>query len=273
MPNLEMLDNLAKKVRIDILETTCIAGSGHPGGSLSCTDILVTLYFEILKHKPDHPEWEERDRFILSKGHAVPALYSVLAKCGYFCDTELARLRKFGSDLQGHPDYRLPGIEVSTGSLGQGLSIAAGIALSAKIDHKHFFTYVLLGDGECDEGQIWEAAMFAAHNKLDNLVAIVDRNQFQIDGLTEDIVALEPFSKKWESFGWQVFEVDGNNIAALIDVFSRIKQTETGKPTVIIAHTVKGKGIKKMEGSNIYHGKCLTKEECEVACRELMSHY
>jgi transketolase len=231
-------------------------------------EILITLYFNILCYKSDCPEWEERDRFILSKGHAAPALYSILVKCGYISNKELNSFRNFGSVLQGHPIRGLPGIEISTGSLGQGLSIAAGIALAAKMDPKKYYTYVLLGDGECDEGQIWEAAMFASHNKLDNLIAIVDRNKFQIDELTENVVALEPFSKKWESFGWLVCEVDGNNITALLNGFNKIKPIKE-KPKVIIAHTVKGKGIKFMEGCNSYHGKCLTTEECMRACKEL----
>jgi len=264
----EKMENIAKKVRIDVLEMTCKSGSGHPGGSLSCVDILVSLYFKILNHKPDYPEWEDRDRFILSKGHAAPAFYSILAKCGYISDTELKNLRSFGAILQGHPNRALPGVEISTGSLGQGLSIAAGVALSAKMDSKNYFTYVLLGDGECDEGQIWEAAMFASHNKLDNLIVIVDRNQFQIDDLTEKVVSLEPFSKKWESFGWFVCEVDGNNINALLKGFKMVKSLY-GKPKVIIAHTQKGKGVTFMEGCNEYHGKCLTKEECIRACNEL----
>jgi len=268
MSDSDKLEDLAKKVRIDILEMTSKAGSGHPAGSLSCVDILIALYFKILNHKPDYPEWEDRDRFILSKGHAAPALYSILAKCGYISHSEIQSFRNFGSILQGHPNRELSGVEVSTGSLGQGLSIAAGVALSAKMDCKNYYTYVLLGDGECDEGQIWEAAMFASHNKLDNLIAIVDRNKFQIDDLTENVVALEPFSKKWESFGWFVCEVDGNNINELLGGFRQIKPL-TGKPKVIIAHTLKGKGIKFMEGCNVYHGKCLTKEECIRACKEL----
>jgi transketolase len=264
----EKLEELSKNIRIDVLEMTCKSGSGHPGGSLSCVDIFVALYFKILNHKPDNPEWEDRDRFILSKGHAAPAFYSILAKCGYISKNELDTLRCFGATLQGHPNRSLPGVEVSTGSLGQGLSIAAGVALSAKIDCKNYFTYVLLGDGECDEGQIWEAAMFASHNKLDNLIAIVDRNKFQIDDLTENVVALEPFSKKWESFGWLVYEVNGHNIDEIIAGFDKIKPIK-GKPKVIIAHTIKGKGVTFMEGRNMYHGKCLTKEECIQACNEL----
>jgi transketolase len=178
-------------------------------------------------------------------------------------------LRKCGSILQGHPDKKIPGVEISTGSLGQGLSIAAGVALSAKIDHKDFFTYALLGDGECDEGQIWEAAMFASHYKLDNLIAIVDRNLYQIDGLTEDIIALEPFSKKWRSFGWQVYETDGNDIDALLKVLTRMKKNKE-KPKIVIAHTIKGKGIRRLEGCNDYHGRCLTIAECKDACKELV---
>ena len=245
---------------MDILAMTTSAGSGHPGGSLSCVEILVTLYLKIMNHRHDNPDWEERDRFILSKGHAAPALYSILAHCGYFPDMELLTLRKLGSQLQGHPNRKLPGIEVSTGSLGQGLSIAAGVALSAKMDQKKFMTYVLLGDGECDEGQIWEAAMFASHNKLDNLVAIIDRNGFQIDGTTENILALEPFLSKWEAFGWYACETNGNDTDALIDAFDRVKQISE-KPKIIIARTIKGKGVPLMEGCNDYHGKCLTGEE------------
>ncbi len=268
MSDLEKLEDLAKKVRIDVLEMTSNAGSGHPGGSMSCVDILVTLYFKILNHKPDYPNGEDRDRFILSKGHAAPALYSVLALRGYISHGDLLGLRSFGSILQGHPNRKLPGVEVSTGSLGQGLSIATGVALSAKMDHKNYYTYVLLGDGECDEGQIWEAAMFASHHKLDNLIAIVDRNKYQIDDLTENVVSLEPFAQKWKSFGWCVFEVDGNNINELLNCFDQIKPI-LGKPKVIIAHTIKGKGINFMEGCNAYHGKCLTKDECIQACKQL----
>ena len=245
---------------MDILAMTTSAGSGHPGGSLSCVEILCTLYYKIMNHHPDNPDWEDRDRFILSKGHAAPALYSILVHCGYFPDTELLTLRKLGSHLQGHPNKKLPGIEISTGSLGQGLSIAAGIALSAKMDQKKFMTYVLLGDGECDEGQIWEAAMLASHYKLDNLVAIVDRNEFQIDGTTETILALEPFLRKWEAFGWYAEETNGHDTAALLDAFDWVNKI-SGKPKIIIARTVKGKGVPPMEGCNDYHGKCLTYEE------------
>jgi transketolase len=244
------------------------AGSGHPGGSLSCVEILTVLYGQILRHDPKNPDWEDRDRFILSKGHAAPALYAILAEWGYIPEQELAQLRKTKSLLQGHPDMTIPGVEVSTGSLGQGLSIASGIALSAKIDGRSFRTFVLLGDGECDEGQVWEAAMLASHYKLDNLVAVIDRNGLQIDGLTEKIMRLEPLSKKWAAFGWRVIEVEGHDVK---EIHAAFKSAETGKgqPIVIIAHTFKGKGVSFMEWIGSFHGKSLTEQELDQALKEL----
>jgi transketolase len=244
------------------------AGSGHPGGSLSCVELLTVLYFSILRHNPRLPDWDMRDRFILSKGHAAPALYAVLAESGYFPVDELMTLRKTGSMLQGHPDKKIPGIEVSSGSLGQGLSIACGIALNAKIGKLPSKTYVLLGDGECDEGQVWEAAMLASHYKLDNLIAIVDRNGLQIDGLTEKIMRLEPLTKKWAAFGWHVLEINGHDVQEIHSAFESTKKGK-GKPTVIIAHTFKGKGVSFMEWIGAFHGKSLTKEELDVALKEL----
>lgn len=264
------LENTAKKIRKNVITIIYDAGSGHPGGSLSCVDIITALYFHIMKHDPKNPKWKDRDRLILSKGHAAPALYVTLAESGYFPIEELRTLRKLNSRLQGHPDsHRLPGIEISSGSLGQGLSIGSGIALSAKLDKKDFKVYVILGDGETNEGQIWEAATFASHYKLDNLVAIIDRNHYQIDGPTEKIMSLEPFEEKWRSFGWNTFEINGNKMEDIINIFDHIlnnilKNNNTNKPTVIIANTIKGKGGSIMEGNNDFHGRSPNKEEMDI---------
>jgi transketolase len=262
------LEEKARKIRRHVINMIYNAGSGHPGGSLSCVDIMTILYFHIMEHNPLDPKWKDRDRFILSKGHAAPSLYATLAESGYFPIEELSSLRKIGSMLQGHSDSRIPGVEVSSGSLGQGLSVASGIAYAGKLDKKDFKVYALLGDGECDEGQIWEAAMFAHHYRLDNLVAIIDRNHFQIDGSTESIMSIEPFAKKWEAFGWYVIETNGNNIKKMTDALERIKNIKD-KPVAIIAHTIKGKGISFMENNNAFHGKSPSKEEMEIALREL----
>jgi transketolase len=221
-----------------------------------------------MRHNPSEPEWIDRDRFILSKGHAAPALYAILAEAGYFPVEELQMLRKMGSMLQGHPDSKVPGVEVSSGSLGQGLSVASGIALAGKLDRKDFRIYTLLGDGECDEGQVWEAAILASHYKLDKLTAIVDRNGLQIDGPTEKIMCLEPLAGKWRAFGWHVIEIDGNKIAEIIAAVYEAKRI-SGKPSVIIAHTFKGKGVSFMEWINAFHGKALCKEEAKIALQEL----
>lgn len=242
------------------------AGSGHPGGSLSCVDILTSLYFNTMRHNPSEPEWDDRDRFILSKGHAAPALYAVLAEAGYFPVKKLHSLRKMGSMLQGHPDSKVPGVEVSSGSLGQGLSVACGIALAGKLDRKDYRVYTLLGDGECDEGQVWEAAILASHYKLDKLTAIVDRNGLQIDGPTEKIMCLEPMARKWKAFGWHVIEIDGNKMPEIVVA---LETKRVSRPTVIIAHTFKGKGVSFMEGINAFHGKALSKEETKIALQEL----
>lgn len=262
------LEKRAKIIRRHIIKMIHDAGSGHPGGSLSCTDILTVLYFHSMVHNHIDPNWDSRDRFILSKGHAAPALYATLAESNYFPTEKLLSLRKFESMLQGHSDFKIPGVEVSTGSLGQGLSIASGIAKSGKLDNKDFKVYVLLGDGECDEGQIWEAAMFASHHRLDNLIAIVDRNRFQIDGSTEDILSIEPFTLKWKAFGWNVNEIDGHSISDIIDVLNNIQKIKN-TPNVIIAHTIKGKGISFMEGNNEFHGKAPNDEELKMALKEL----
>ena len=245
------------------------AGSGHPGGSLSPVDIVATLYWKVLRHKPADPHWTDRDRFILSKGHSAPMLYSVLAECGYLPVSELTTLRQIDSRLQGHADRTAtPGVEMSSGSLGQGLSFGIGVALTGRLNSQDYRTYVLLGDGECNEGQVWEAAMAAAHFKLDNLVAIVDKNGLQIDGPTCDVMNTEPMEKKWEAFGWHVIEVDGHDFNKLHEAFEKAK-TIKGQPTVLVARTVKGKGVSFMENVAGFHGKAPNKEELEIALKEL----
>lgn len=260
---------VAKRLRRHIISMIGKASSGHPGGSLSAVEIVTALYFSVLRHKPLDPCWSERDRFILSKGHAAPLLYAVLAECGYFPVEELLTLRKLGSRLQGHTDCRLiPGVEMTAGALGQGLSFAAGVALASRLDSKDYRVYVLLGDGECDEGQVWEAAMAAAHFKIDNLVAIVDKNGLQLDGWNRDIMNLEPFTEKWQAFGWHAISVDGHDLAELGGAFEQAKLIK-GQPSVIIAHTVKGKGVSFMENKVDFHGKAPNAAEVEMALKEL----
>ncbi len=268
MPNVNELEEKAKTIRRHVINMIYEAGSGHHGGSLSCVDILTALYFHTMRHNPKEPEWTARDRFVLSKGHAAPALYAVLAEAGYFSVDELKTLRKMGSMLQGHPDIRVPGIEVSSGSLGQGLSIACGIVLAGKLDRRDCRVYTLLGDGECDEGQVWEAAILASHYKLDKLTTIVDRNGLQIDGPTEKIMCLEPLAGKWKAFGWHVIEIDGNRMDEIVLALDEAKRI-SGRPTVIIAHTFKGKGVSFMEWITAFHGKALSKEEVKIALNEL----
>lgn len=265
------LSEEARAMRADIVRMIAEAGSGHPGGSLSCIDILTALYCGgVLEHDPANPDWDARDRFILAKGHAAPALYAVLAHTGYFPVEELQTLRKLGSRLQGHPDSnQVPGVEVSTGSLGQGLSIAAGVAAGFKLDGKPNTVFTVLGDGECQEGQVWEAAMFAAHRKLDNLVAIIDRNCLQIDGNTADVCDPGDMNAKLTAFGWDVTEVDGHDIPALIEALSAAKANRTSKPHALIAHTVKGKGVSFMEGQAGWHGKAPNSEQLAQALAEL----
>ena len=274
MPTLEEskkkeLEEIARRVRIHIVKSTNEAGSGHPGGSLSATDILTALYFEIMDVKPEDPDWNKRDRFVLSKGHAAPALYGVLAERGYFPVDELMTLRKLGSRLQGHPDMRkTPGVDASTGSLGQGLSIAAGMALAAKIDRESYRIFSLCGDGEVQSGQIWEAAMFASQNKLDNLIVFLDRNNLQIDGSTKDVMSIEPIVSKWNSFGWHVLEINGHDMDEIVDAVNKAEEVH-GQPTIIISHTVKGKGVPFMEGSLAFHGKAANDEQLETALKAL----
>ena len=266
--DITILEEKARTIRRHVVNMIFEAGTGHPGGSLSCVDIITTLYFHQMRYNPLEPDEVDRDRFILSKGHAAPTLYATLAECGYFSVNELLSLRKTGSLLQGHPDITIPGVEVSTGSLGQGLSISCGIALAAKIDNKDSRVYTLLGDGECDEGQVWEAALLASHYKLDNLTAIIDRNGLQIDGPTEKVLCLEPIAGKWREFGWHVIDIDGNKIPEIVESFDEARRTK-GKPTVIIAHTFKGKGVSFMEWICSFHGKALNKEEMKIALQEL----
>jgi transketolase len=306
---IKKLEIRAKNVRQHVIKMIFEAGSGHPGGSLSATDILTVLYFHkscelecdheekdpIFNHDPNDPQWEDRDRFILSKGHAAPALYAALAENGYFNKKPLLAflkdkkndlydkmkneknfgvdllmdLRKLGYPLQGHPDMnKTPGIEASTGSEGQGLSIGCGQALAAKLDRKLYHIFVMVGDGEMDCGQTWEAAMSASHFKLDNLIAILDRNNLQLDGPTEQIMSVEPISDKWRAFGWHVIEIDGHNFKEILTALDSAKEVK-GKPTIIIAHTVKGKGVSFMEGAVGFHGKAPDKDQFKQAMKEL----
>jgi len=263
------METVAKRLRRHIITMTGQAGSGHPGGSLSAVEIVTALYFRLLRHKPLDPEWSDRDRFILSKGHAAPLLYATLAECGYFPVDELTTLRQLDSRLQGHTDRTVtPGVEMSAGALGQGLSFAIGVALAGRLNLQSYRVHVLLGDGECDEGQVWEAAMAAAHFKVDNLVAIVDNNGQQIGGWNRDVMNLDPFNKKWQAFGWHVIEVNGHDLTQLIDAFDQAKLIK-GQPTVIIAHTIKGKGVSFMENNPDFHGKAPNAEQVEIALKEL----
>ena len=268
-----MLLKTACKVRMGVIEGTTEAKSGHPGGSLSAADIITYLYFCEMNVDPKNPKKADRVRFVLSKGHCAPALYSVLALKGFFDFGEIKNLRKIGGMLQGHPDMnKIPGIDMSTGSLGQGISAAAGMALSAKASGDSYRVYTLLGDGEIEEGQVWEAAMFAAHKKLDNLIAFVDNNDLQIDGNIEDVNSPKPIDKKFEAFGWAVFEIDGHDFDQIEDAVKKAKQVK-GKPSVIIAKTVKGKGVSFMENVADWHGKAAAGEQAEQAMAELKAVY
>jgi transketolase len=262
------LEAKAKQIRRLIIKMLAKAGSGHPGGSLSAADLITALYFKVLKHRSGEPRWPDRDRFHLSKGHCCPLWYAVLAESGYFPEKELWTLRQLGSILQGHPDRRTPGVDVASGSLGQGLSVAVGMCLAAKIDRKSYRVYVLMGDGEIQEGNIWEAAMAASHYKCDNLCAILDYNGFQIDGKVKDIMDLEPLVAKWQAFGWNTVEIDGHNMQEILSAYEQAAATR-GKPTIIIAHTIKGKGVSFMENVVDFHGRAPTKEEAEKALKEL----
>jgi transketolase len=263
------LEKMAKQLRRDVITMIATAGSGHPGGSLSAADIVTALYFKAMRHDPKNPQWPDRDRFVLSKGHAAPILYAALAECGYFPVEELSTLRKLDSRLQGHTDRTLtPGVEMSAGSLGQGLSYGIGIALAGRLDKRDYQVYVLLGDGECDEGQVWEAAMFAPHHRMDNITAIIDHNDLQLSGRVCDIMGIEPLADKWRAFNWHVLEINGHDMGEILKALKKAGDVK-GKPTVIIAHTIKGKGVSFMEGNVDFHGKAPTPQEAEIALKEL----
>jgi transketolase len=268
-PDTDALRDRARVIRRHIVKMLHEAASGHPGGSLSAVEIVTALYFGgVLRYDPQDPDWQDRDRFVLSKGHGVPVQYAAMAEAGYLPVEELRTLRRIDSRLQGHPVLgSLPGIEASTGSLGQGLSIGLGMALAARLDGREFRVFVLLGDGECQEGQIWEAAMAAGHHRPDNLIAIVDYNKFQLDGAIEDIIGLEPFAAKWDSMGWATREIDGHDIEQVLDALAWA--TSVAGPACIIAHTVKGKGVSFMEGDNAYHGVAPSDDELGRALGEL----
>lgn len=271
---IKRLNKIALSLRRDSITMTTKAGSGHPGGALSSADIIAALYFHHMRYDPQNPNREDRDRFILSKGHACPILYAALAKAGYFPREELWNLRKTGCILQGHPDMKkTPGVDASTGTLGQGLSIGIGMALAFKLDEKASRVYVLLGDGELDEGQVWEAAMSASHYQIDNLTAIVDLNRQQLSGCTNKIMNLDPIADKWRAFGWHVIEIDGHQMDQILNSLDEAEKVK-GKPTIIIAHTIKGKGVSFVEksfaeGSCKFHGTALTESELAQALEEL----
>lgn len=267
-PDVDSLKEMARQFRREILEMITEAGSGHPGGSLSAVEILISLYFCKMRHRPAEPGWPMRDRFIMSKGHASPAIYVTLANRGYFPREELVTFRKLGSRLQGHVYAGVPGVELSTGSLGQGFSVANGIALGARLLRADFNVYCLLGDGEIQEGQVWEAAMMAPHHRLDNVCAILDANGVQQNGPVATIKGLEPLDEKWRSFGWHVIEVDGHNFDEILGALDEFNTVE-GKPTFVIAHTVKGKGVSFMEGQAGWHGKAPNRDELRRALSDL----
>lgn len=264
------LHKTARQIRRDIITMLLEAGSGHPGGSLSAVEILTYLYFREMKVNPADPQWPGRDRFILSKGHAGPALFSTLAERGFFPREELLTFRKIDSRLQGHPDMRkTPGVEMSTGSLGQGFSVANGIALAGKLDKKDYRVFLMLGDGEIEEGQVWEASMAAAHYKLDNLTAFLDHNGLQIDGPVTEVMSPEPVADKFKAFGWEVVKIDGHSFPEIRRAIDHAKKTH-GKPTMIIAETVKGRGVSFMENEAGWHGAAPNREQAEKALAELV---
>ncbi|MEO7143312.1 MAG: transketolase [Bryobacteraceae bacterium] len=267
--NVEELKAICKTTRRQIVEMITAAKSGHPGGSLSEVEIVVTLFYDVMRHDPQNPKWPERDHFILSKGHACPALYAVMAQCGYTPVDQLNTLRKLGSIYQGHPDVRfIPALEASTGSLGEGVSLGIGMALAARLNQSPSRSYVILGDGECQEGQIWEAAMFGGYHHVDNLCVIVDYNRIQLDGFVKDIMDIAPLAEKWKSFGWHTIEIDGNDIASVQAALAEAAATKI-KPSAIIANTIKGKGVSFMENNPKFHGTAPTVEEMQKALKEL----
>jgi len=266
---IQELQQIANDLRCLVVRMVHLAGSGHPGGALSAADIVAALYFSVLRVDPIRPDWADRDRFVLSKGHACPVVYAALARRGYFPVEELWTLRRLGSRLQGHPDMRkTPGIDATTGSLGQGISVACGLALAAKINRQVHRVYTMVGCGESQEGQVWEAAMSAAHHKLENLTAIVDYNRLQLDGTVAEIMELAPLADKWRAFGWRVLEIDGHNMAEILAALSAARET-TGKPTVIIARTVKGRGVSFMENQVKWHAGGISSQQLEQALADL----
>ncbi len=269
--DISYLKKLAREMRKKILIMTHEVNSGHPGGSMSLVEIMLSLYFYKIKYDTTNPLWDERDRVIISKGHATPVVYLTLAKAGFFDENDLMKgFRRFGSVFQGHVYTGVPGIEFNTGSLGQGLSAGIGIALSSRYKKKDFNVYVILGDGEIQEGSIWEAAMFASHHKIDNLCAIIDYNKIQENGFVNEILSIEPLKDRWESFGWNYIEIDGHNFEQIFEALDAFTSSKgQGKPTVIVANTIKGKGVSFMEYNHTYHGRALNKEELEKALQEL----
>lgn len=265
---IEELESRAKSVRRNIVRATTAAGSGHPTSSFSETEILVALYFHILRHRPQEPDWSDRDRFILSKGHGAPGHFAVLAEAGYFPVEELGTLREFGSRLQGHPTPHAPGVEVSTGALGQGLSFSNGLALAARLKGASWRVYTLMGDGELHEGQVWEAAMTASKYRLDNLTGIVDYNHISQSGTLTDIKAVAPLVEKWQSFGWHTVEIDGHDLDAVVEALEQARTVE-GQPAMIVAHTVKGKGVSFLENAMGWHGKAMDQDQAEQALEQL----
>lgn len=267
--NVDELKQIAVRIRRDIIEMLTEAGSGHPGGSLSAVEILTSLYFNKMNIDPEKPRNPDRDRFVLSKGHAAPLLYSILARRGFFDPKELMTLRKKGSLLQGHPKMNsVPGIEMSTGSLGQGFSAAVGMALAGRIDKKNYRVYTLLGDGELEEGEVWEAAMSAAHYKLENLTAFVDNNGLQIDGACSEVMEVEPIADKFKAFNWNVLQINGHDFNEILEAIEEAKRFK-GKPTAIICKTIKGKGVSFMENQASWHGTAPNKEQCAIALKEI----
>lgn len=263
------LELLANELRSLTVRMIHVAGSGHPGGSLSATDIITALYFSVMRLDPGRPDWDDRDRFVLSKGHACPAVYAALARRGFFSIDELWTLRRLGSRLQGHPDMmKTPGIDATTGSLGQGISVACGLALAAKVRKQSYRVYAIVGCGECQEGQVWEAAMAAAHHKLDNLTVFVDYNGLQLDGSNQEIMEIAPLGKKWSGFGWHVVNIDGHSMGEILDAIAAAHDTRD-RPTVVIARTVKGKGVSFMEDRVEWHSGTFSKTELELALSEL----
>ncbi len=268
--NIKELERLATELRIEIIRMLGAAGSGHPGGSLSAIDMITALYFHTMRHDPKNPDWPDRDRFILSKGHCCPALYAAMAYSGYFDKALLPTLRKLNSPLQGHPDRRfLPSLDASTGSLGQGLSIGIGIAMAGKLDKKDFQTYVMLGDGESQEGQVWEALMFAPFHKLNNLTVIVDNNGQQLDDFTDKILSLNPLGEKLKAFNWEIVEINGNKMSECVAALEKVKANKTDKPMAIVSNTVKGSGVSFMEHQVKWHGVAPKPDEVAAAVKEL----